>query len=104
MPRRDYYAVLGVAPDASPDDLKKAFRALALKYHPDRNPDDPDAEVRFRELAEAWQVLGDPEGPQCSLNLFEVRLERDAAVAPGDSPQAQSPALLDQQGLEPRDA
>lgn len=61
MPRRDYYAVLGVAPDASPDDLKKAFRALALKYHPDRNPDDPDAEVRFRELAEAWQVLGDPD-------------------------------------------
>jgi molecular chaperone DnaJ len=61
VPRRDYYAVLGVAPSASPDDLKKAFRALALKYHPDRNPDDPNAEVRFRELAEAWKVLGDPD-------------------------------------------
>ncbi len=61
MPRRDYYAVLGVAPDAAPDDLKKAFRSLAMKYHPDRNPDDPKAEVRFRELAEAWKVLGDAE-------------------------------------------
>lgn len=61
MPRRDYYSVLGVASDASPDELKKAFRALALKYHPDRNPDDPSAERLFRELAEAWQVVGDPD-------------------------------------------
>ncbi|MCB9780163.1 MAG: molecular chaperone DnaJ [Alphaproteobacteria bacterium] len=61
MPRRDYYAVLGVARDAPPEEIKKAFRALAMLYHPDRNPDDADAEGRFREIVEAWECLGDPE-------------------------------------------
>lgn len=61
MARRDYYAVLGVKRDASPDELKKAFRGLALQFHPDRNPNDPDAERRFREVAEAWKVLSEPE-------------------------------------------
>ncbi|MFZ5478488.1 MAG: molecular chaperone DnaJ [Myxococcota bacterium] len=61
MARRDYYAVLGVRRNASNDDIRKAFRTLALKYHPDRNPDDAEAERRFREVAEAWEVLGDPE-------------------------------------------
>lgn len=61
MSRRDYYEVLGVARDATPDELKKAFRGLALKYHPDRNPDDPEAELRFREIAEAYGVLSDAE-------------------------------------------
>lgn len=61
MARRDYYEVLGVSRTATPDELKKAFRGLALQWHPDRNPDNPDAERRFREVAEAWQVLGDAE-------------------------------------------
>ncbi len=61
MARRDYYEVLGVKKNAGPDELKKAFRTLALKYHPDRNEGDTDAEARFREVAEAWDVLGDPE-------------------------------------------
>lgn len=61
MARKDYYTVLGVKKNASPEDIKRAFRALALKYHPDRNPDDAEAERNFREVAEAWQVLGDPE-------------------------------------------
>jgi molecular chaperone DnaJ len=61
MARRDYYAVLGVRKNASTDELRKAFRALALKYHPDRNPGDAEAERRFREVAEAWEVLGDAE-------------------------------------------
>lgn len=61
MARKDYYAVLGVKKNASPDEIKKAFRTLALKYHPDRNPGDADAERNFREVAEAWNVLGDPE-------------------------------------------
>jgi molecular chaperone DnaJ len=59
--RRDYYAVLGVGRTAGPDDIKKAFRALALRWHPDKNPGDAEAERRFREVAEAWDVLGDPE-------------------------------------------
>lgn len=61
MARRDYYAVLGVRRNAGTEDVKKAFRTLALKYHPDRNPGDLEAERRFREVAEAWEVLGDPE-------------------------------------------
>ena len=61
MARRDYYTVLGVGKTASTDEIKKAFRTLALKYHPDRNPGDAEAERRFREVAEAWEVLGDPE-------------------------------------------
>lgn len=61
MARRDYYEVLGVKKNASSDEIKKAFRALALKYHPDRNAGNADAERHFREVAEAWDVLGDAE-------------------------------------------
>jgi len=59
--RRDYYEVLGVARDASESDIKKAYRKLALQYHPDRNPGDTAAEERFKEAAEAYAVLGDGE-------------------------------------------
>ena len=60
MPKRDYYEVLGVDPSATPEDLKRAFRKAALKYHPDRNPDDHRAEARFKECAEAYEALSDP--------------------------------------------
>ena len=60
MPR-DYYEVLGVARDASGTDIKKAYRKLALKFHPDRNPDDPEAETRFKEASEAYEVLSNDE-------------------------------------------
>jgi molecular chaperone DnaJ len=59
--KRDYYEVLGVARAASDEDIKRAYRRLALKYHPDRNPNDEDAEQRFKEAAEAYEVLCDPE-------------------------------------------
>src|SRR5919106_129356 len=59
--KRDYYEVLGVGRDANPQDLKSAYRKIALKYHPDRNPGDHAAEERFKEASEAYQVLSDPE-------------------------------------------
>ena len=59
--KRDYYQVLGVEKGASAEDIKKAYRKLALKYHPDRNPDNKEAEEKFKEAAEAYEVLSDDE-------------------------------------------
>jgi len=59
MAKRDYYEVLGVAQNASDDEIKKAYRRMAMKYHPDRNPDDPAAAERFKEAKEAYDVLSD---------------------------------------------
>lgn len=61
MSQRDYYEVLGVARDADAAALKSAYRKLALKNHPDQNPNDPDAEARFKEINEAYAILSDPE-------------------------------------------
>ncbi|MDH3261507.1 MAG: molecular chaperone DnaJ [Acidimicrobiia bacterium] len=58
---KDFYDILGVSRDASTEEIKKAFRRLARDSHPDANPDDPTAEARFREIAEAYEVLSDPE-------------------------------------------
>ena len=61
MAKRDYYGVLGVSRDASEQDIKKAYRRLAMKYHPDRNPDDDAAEASFKEASEAAEILLDAE-------------------------------------------
>jgi molecular chaperone DnaJ len=64
MSKRDYYAVLEVAKNASADDIKKAYRKMAIKYHPDKNPGDKEAEEKFKEAAEAYEVLSNPEKKQ----------------------------------------
>lgn len=64
MPRRDYYEVLGVSRNATEDEIKKAYRKLALKYHPDRNKGNKEAEERFKEINEAYAVLSDKEKRQ----------------------------------------
>ena len=59
--KRDYYEVLGVAREASDKDIAVAYRKLAVKYHPDKNPGDQSSEVRFKEINEAYEVLKDPD-------------------------------------------
>ncbi len=59
--KRDYYEILGVGRDAGEQALKSAYRKLAMQYHPDRNPGDHGAEERFKEAAEAYAVLSDPQ-------------------------------------------
>lgn len=64
MAKRDYYEVLGVNKNASEDEIKKAYRKIAIKYHPDRNPGNKEAEEKFKEAAEAYDVLHDNQKRQ----------------------------------------
>lgn len=95
MAKRDYYEILGVPRDASAADIKKAYRTLALKYHPDRNPDNKDAEEKFKEAAEAFEVLSDeqkrarydqvgPEGMQGGTDYHQYSNMDDIFSAFGD--------------------
>ena len=64
MSKRDFYEILGVNKSSSQEEIKKAYRKVAIKYHPDKNPDDKAAEEKFKEAAEAYEVLSNPEKKQ----------------------------------------
>ena len=64
MSKRDYYDVLGVSKSSSAEEIKKAYRKLAIKFHPDKNPNDKTAEDKFKEAAEAYEILSNPEKKQ----------------------------------------
>ena len=59
--KEDYYKILGISKDASQSEIKKAYRKKAIQFHPDKNPDDKNAEVEFKKAAEAYEVLSNPE-------------------------------------------
>ena len=83
MAKRDYYTVLGLSRDATEDDIKKAYRKLAMKHHPDRNPDDKHAEPKFKEAKEAYEVLSDARKRAAYDQFGHAGVDPSAGARPG---------------------
>jgi len=83
MAKRDYYEVLGVNRDASSEDIKKSYRKLAMKYHPDRNPDNPKAEESFKEAKEAYEILSDDQKRSAFDQYGHAGVDPSAGPGPG---------------------
>ena len=79
MSDRDYYEILGVDKSASAADIKKAYRRLAMKYHPDRNNGDKEAEAKFKEIGEAYEVLGDEQKRAAYDRYYKACVNQGAA-------------------------
>jgi DnaJ-class molecular chaperone len=86
MPERDYYEILGVAHDATPEAIKKAYRGLARKYHPDVNPGDKKSEARFKEVQHSYDILSDPEKRARYDRYGDAAFEGMAAAGPRTGP------------------
>lgn len=78
MAKKEFYDLLGINRDASDDDIKKAYRKMAMKYHPDRNPDSKDAEEKFKEIKEAYEVLSDSQKRATYDQYGHAGLEQNA--------------------------
>ena len=83
MAKRDYYEVLGINRDASEEDIRKAYRKLAMKWHPDRNPDNPKAEEHFKEAKEAYEVLSDARKRGAYDQFGHAGVDPQAGMGPG---------------------
>ena len=95
MAKQDYYATLGVAKDASGDDLKQAYRKLAMQYHPDRNPGDKKAEARFKEVNEAYDILKDDQKRAAYDRFGHAAFEQGGGGAgPGSAASISPPAAI----------
>jgi len=83
MSKRDYYEVLGVQKSASSDDIRKAYRRMAMKYHPDRNPDSAEAEEKFKEAKEAYEILSDDSKRAAYDRFGHAGVDQSAGGGPG---------------------
>jgi len=86
LAKKDFYSVLGVSRQASPEDMKKSFRKLAMKFHPDKNPGDKGAEERFKEVNEAYDVLSDPKKKQMYDQFGHAAFQPGGPGAGGPNP------------------